>query len=110
MPTKKQTVSVRLDDAARLRLDRAARIANQSAGGFLETAGQERARRVLIDWALQRYRQGDTSFSELAADTGLAVEEIMQAAGTSGANAALEMFLASCRSIAEANDDPQFFE
>src|SRR6266545_4196612 len=108
MPTKKQTVSVRLDDTTKRRVERAARLMKQSSGAFLEKAGEEQARQVLLAWALERHRRGEASFSELAADTGLDVEQIMLAAGKKDPLLALETFLASCRTVAEAGNDPEF--
>jgi hypothetical protein len=108
MPTRKQTVSVRLGGAAKHRVEHAARIAKQSAGAFLEKAGEDRARQVLLDWALDRHRRGDASFSELADETGLAVEEIMLAIGQLGKDDALDAFVASCRTVAEATGKPDF--
>lgn len=108
MATKKPTISVRLDDAAKLRVEQAARIVKQSAGAFLEEAGEERARQVLLDWALERHQRGEASFSELAADTGLTVEEIMLALGDRGREEALEAFLASCRTVAEVSGNREF--
>ena len=72
-----RTVSVRLDPQAGRRLDKAAALLHQSRAAFLERAGDDAARRVLTDWAARRYRQGGGSFSELAEETGLAVEEIV---------------------------------
>ena len=108
MPTRKRTVSVRLDPVAARRLERAARLMKQSRGAFLEKAGDETARRVLLEWAVSRHRQGGRSFSELADETGLAVEEIMDAVGARDQEAALEMFLASCKTVAEAENNPEF--
>ena len=108
MPTTKHTVSVRLDGPAVQRLERAARLVKQSRGAFLEKAGDEAARRVLLDEATRRYRRGEGSFSELAAETGLAVEEIMDAVGHEARDQALDMFLASCRTMSAANNDPEF--
>ncbi len=108
MTTKKRTISVRLDDRAKQRVQRAARLLRQSSGAFLEKAGEERARRVLLEWALGRYRAGQRSFSALAEETGLAVEEIMEAAGSRGREDALEMFLASCRTVAQTRGNPDF--
>ena len=108
MATRKKTISVRLDGTAKQRVERAARLLKQSSGAFLEKAGVEQARQVLVTWAADRHRQGVASFSELAAETGLAVEEIMRAAGEEDRLEALEMFLASCRTVATANDDPAF--
>lgn len=108
MATKKRTISVRLDDAAKRRVERAARLLKQSAGAFLERAGEEQARQILLTWAADRHRSGEASFSELAAETGLAVEEIMLAVGRQGKQEALEMFLSSCRTVAEAKGSPEF--
>jgi hypothetical protein len=109
MAMRKHTVSVRLDPKAEHRLEKAAQLTHQSRGAFLLHAGDERARRILLDWAVARYRQGDTSFSELAGQTGLAIEEIMRAFGEGGRDEALAQFLASCRAVAEAEDNPQFY-
>ncbi|MBM2826011.1 MAG: hypothetical protein HW403_75 [Dehalococcoidia bacterium] len=108
MVTKKRTISVRLDDAAKQRVERAARLLNQSAGAFLERAGYEQARHILLAWAVDQHRSGKASFSELAAETGLAVEEIMMAMESQGKQETLEMFLASCRTVAETRGNPEF--
>ena len=108
MPTKKRTLSVRLEPDAERRLGKAASLTRQSRGAFLQQAGDEAARRVLLEWAAARYRDGAASASELAQETGLAIEEIMRAAGSAGREAALEMFLASCRTIAAKHENPEF--
>jgi len=76
-PTKKQIISVRLDDATKQRVELAARLLNQSADAFLAQAGKDRARQVLLAWSIDQYKNGEGTFSELAAMTGLAIEEIM---------------------------------
>lgn len=108
MGTKKQTISVRLDDATKQRVERAARLVKQSAGAFLEKAGEEQARQVLLRWAVDRHRRGEASFSELAGETGLAVEEIMLAMGSPDEGEDLDLFLSSCRTVAEASGNPEF--
>jgi hypothetical protein len=108
MTTNKRTVSVRLDSDAARRLEKAARLAKQSRGAFLEKAGDATARRVLLDWAVDRYRQGTHSLSQLAEETGLAVEEIMEALGAENRDVALEMFLASSATVAETTQNPEF--
>lgn len=108
MVTKKGTISVRLDDRAKQRVEKAARVLRQSSGAFLEKAGEERARQVLLEWALERRQQTQASFSELAEETGLALEEIMEFAGKQGRAQAVEMFLAGCRTVAEMQDNPAF--
>ena len=110
MPSKKRTLSVRRDPAAELRLERASALGKQSRGAFLGRAGDELASRVLLDWAVERYRQGEQTFSELAEQTGLDLEQIMEAVTERNGDAGLQMFLASCRAIAETQHDPEFLE
>lgn len=108
MPTKKLTVSVRLDPSSARRLERAAQLKKQSRGAFLEQAGDESARRVLLDWAAAEHEAGRMSFSELAEESRLAVEEIMAAVGGADQDAALSLFLASCNTIAVTEQNPEF--
>ncbi len=108
MTTAKRTISVRLDAEAKKRVERAARIMKQSSGRFLEKAGERQARDVLLAWSVDQHRGGMASFSELAEETGLPIEEIMLAMSAQGADEALDMFLASCRSVAEARGDSAF--
>lgn len=108
MTTKKHTISVRLAPDAARRLEKAASLTRQSQGAFLEKAGDETAHRILLEWAVAQHRQGIKSFSELAEETGLVVEEIMMAIGDNGREEALDAFLASCRTVAETRDNPEF--
>lgn len=107
MATKKRTISVRMDSEAKRRVEKAARLMKQSSGAFLEKVGEEKAKEVLLQWAVSRHREGSATFSELAEETGLAIEEIMDAMGAQGQEEALAMFLASCRAIAEADGNPE---
>jgi hypothetical protein len=81
------------------------------------------ARRILLEWAIDRYIEGNHSFSELAEETGLSVEEIMTAMEGVGdrdratALAAMwdrshdeasDMFLTAAESISRINNDPAF--
>lgn len=100
MAVRKWTVSVRLDPAAKL--------PHQSRGAFLQRAGDATARQVLLEWATTRHRRGEASASELAEQTGLAVEELMAARGDEGKDEALAQFLASCRTVAETGANPEF--
>jgi uncharacterized protein (DUF1778 family) len=108
MVTKRHTVSVRLTEDAAQRLQKAASLTRQSQGAFLEKAGDEIAHRILLEWAITQYRQGLKSFSELADETGLAVEEIMTEIGSHGREQAIDAFLASCRTVADAQNNPDF--
>lgn len=110
MTSAKRTVSVRLDEVAKHRLEQAAKLQKQSLGAFLEKAGEVRAREVLLEWAIGQRHNSQLSYSELAAETGLAVEEIMAAMGTQNQPEALEVFLASCRTVSETTDNPDFLK
>lgn len=111
------------------RLSRAARFRGQSASDFLALAGQDAIHQALLEEAVARYRRNPegVSLSELAAENDLAVEELMRAiaeqdradvsaAGSSVADFVRErdrhdperaeaVFLASCRTAAEALGD-----
>ncbi len=107
MPARRDTVAVRLDDQAAKRVAAAARITRQSRGAFLGNAGDERAHRVLLEWARARHREGSRSFSGLAEETGLPLEEIMLAMGDNEEDG-LALFLASARAVARATNDAEF--
>lgn len=107
--TRLKTVSVRLDDKAGARVDKAARVVHQSKGAFLARAGEEAAERVLLEWAVQRHSKGEASLSELAAETGLPLEAIAQAVSEQRREQATEMYLTSARRLSEIMGDPEFY-
>ncbi len=109
MGTKLKTVSVRLRDEAGARVSKAAQLARQSKGAFLARAGEEAARRILLDWAVERHASGEASLSELAAETGVPVEAISQHASGQRSEEATEMYLTSARRLAEALKTPRFY-
>lgn len=105
---KKRTIAAHLDEGSERRLETAARLMKRSRGASVQEAVDETTRRILLDWAISRHAQTLQSFSELAEETGLAVEEIMLAAGDHGRQEALEMFLTSCKTVAETQHNPEF--
>lgn len=109
MGTKLKTVSVRLDDQAGARVDKAARVVHQSKGAFLARAGEEAADRVLLDWAVQRHAAGEASLSELAFETGVPLEAIAQHVSEQRREQAREMYLTSARRLSEIMEDPRFY-
>lgn len=109
MGTKLKTVSVRLDDRAGTQVSKAAQLSRQSKGSFLARAGVAAAEQVLLDWAAQRYSAGEASLSELAYDTGIAVEALEQHVSAQRGEEATAMYLTSARRIADATDDPGFY-
>jgi hypothetical protein len=108
MAMNASTVSVRLSPDAGRRVAKAASLLRQSRSAFLQRVGDESARRLLRDWAVARYRQGDTTFSQLAEESGLGVEEIMAAMEGDGRDEALDAFLASCGTVADSLNLPGF--
>lgn len=108
MGTKQTTVSVRLDAAASLHVDKAAQVLHQSKGTFLAQAGEEAAERVLLQWAATQYTAGAASLSELAAETGLPLERLAQRIAVDRAEAMTDMYLTSCRQLSRALRLPKF--
>ncbi|MGH2584219.1 MAG: hypothetical protein ACRDJE_04835 [Dehalococcoidia bacterium] len=125
MRTKSLTVTVRADETLQRQLRKAADRRGQSLTAFVEGAAEELARRILLEWAIDRYIEGNHSFGELAEETGMNVEEIMTAmegVGDRDRAAALaamwgrtrddgsDMFLTAAASIARINDDSSFLQ
>jgi hypothetical protein len=97
-----------LDEVAQQQVDRAARLLKQTPAAFLQDAGAETARQVLLAWAVRRYRQGDNTFGELADETGLSVETIMRAAASDDRDEVLDFYLAAARTAARLLQDDGF--
>ena len=77
----KRAITVRLDPDVAVRVERAARSRNLTIAGFLAQVSDDAAHQALFDDAVARYQRdpGAASLSELAHESGLAVEEIMRA-------------------------------
>jgi len=110
MGTKLKTVSVRLGDEAGARVSKAAELARQSKGAFLAQAGEQAARQMLLDWAVQRHASGEASLSELAFETSLPMEVIAEHAGKERGSEGIEMYLTSARRLAKVMKAPRFYE
>ena len=76
---EKQALTTELDAPAVQRIERAARLTHQAPGAFLSKAVEAVTRQVLLADAAERWRREEATYSELAAETGLWIEEIMQA-------------------------------
>ena len=109
MATKLKTVSVRLDRQAGMYIDRAARLLHQSQGAFLARVGEEAAEQVLLKWAVEQYRAGMASLSELAEQTDIPLEAIAQQVAENRAKEATEVYLAGCHKLAQNLNLPQFY-
>lgn len=81
MVRAKYTLSVTLDAEASNRVEKAAALLSETPAVFLAHAADDAARRVLTDWAVQRYFGTDRTYGQVAEETGLAIEEIMDAIG-----------------------------
>jgi hypothetical protein len=109
MVAKQTAISVRLDDIAREQVRRAARLLNQTPAAFLQHAGAETARQVLLAWAVRKYREGGGTFSELAEETGLSVEAIMRGVASNDRDEALDFYRAAARTAARLVQDDDFY-
>lgn len=110
MTARRKSLSLSLDADVRRRLDKAASITKQSPEALLQKAGDEVARLILLNWATDRYREGTRTFGELAQETGLTIEEIMQAMSPQGSEAALQSFLAHWSELAEKHNRPELVQ
>jgi hypothetical protein len=103
------TLALRLDPAIAQRVAHAARLTRRSPDAFVRWATDLASRSVVLEDAVRRYRRGERSLSELADESGLAVEELMDAVAAAGGvgdrpDAGPSMFLASVRSAMESLD------
>jgi hypothetical protein len=109
---KTVTISVRLKSEEHEMLQRLCRLKNTTQTACLAHLATRQARDELLQHAVYEYVEGRASLSELATKTGLDVPTIMEAvaktrAKDQGAQAA---FLAAAKSLAEAHQDPAFYQ
>jgi hypothetical protein len=107
MTIRESALSIQLDTKARQRLEKAAHVVEQTPESFAEQAIDQRARDILLRWAVRRYREGDTTYSLLAEETGLGVVEIMYAMSDEGLEEALAAFLDHADTLAEERENPE---
>lgn len=110
MVARRTTISVRLNDAIQVQIARAARLLDQTPAEFLQRAGTETARQVLLAWAAGVYRDGGRTLSELAEETGLGIEEIMESLADAGHGEALDFYLVAARTAARLLGDDTFLQ
>lgn len=106
MTLHEHPILLHLDPQAEKRLAMAANLLHLSPESFAQQAVDERVRNVLLDWAVQRYHRGDTTYSQLAEETGLSVVDIMYAMGDEGLSEALQAFLARAEVLAVERENP----
>jgi predicted transcriptional regulator len=103
---EKQVVTIELDAPAVQRIERAARLTNQVPGAFLSRAVEAVTRQVLLEDAAERWLREEATYSELAAETGLWIEEIMQAVARRNGDRAVDTSLQDWQALAEEHQQP----
>jgi hypothetical protein len=83
-----------------------------SQTGYLTQLATKQAKQELLAYAVEEYRAGRASLSELAKKTGFDVPTIMDAvANVTGEDTqAAQGFLSAVKTLADANKDPEFYE
>jgi len=107
MVQEKQTVMVQLESPAAQQVARAAQLTNQSPDTFLAKVGEAVAHRILLGDAADRWLREERTFSELAAETGLWIEELMEGVAQRNADRALEASLDDWSALATAHQHPE---
>ena len=103
---ERRPVTIELDARAIQRVDRAARLLRQTPSAFLAGAVEAVARQVVLEDAAERWLREEGTYSELAAETGLWVEEIMQAVSRRNSERAVEASLEHSQALAEDHHNP----
>lgn len=103
---EKQVITIELDAPAVQRIELAARLTHQAPGAFLSRAVEAVTRQVLLDDAAERWQREEATYSELAAETGFWIEEIMQAVARRNGDRAVTDALHDWHAIAEEHQQP----
>jgi len=106
------TVTVRLTDEEHEVLRRLCALRRTSQTGYLTHLATSQARKELLAYAVEEYRAGKASLSELAKKTGFDVPTIMEAVAkvTGEDKQVVEGFLSAVKTLADANKDPEFYQ
>lgn len=106
------TVTVRLTDAEYEVLRRLCALRQTSQTGYLTHLATSQAKKELLAYAVEEYRAGRASLSELAKKTGLEVPTIMEevAKVTGEDTHVVEGFLSAVKTLADANKDLEFYQ
>ena len=108
---KTTTVTVRLTDEEYALLQRLCALRQTSQTGYLTHLATSQAKKELLTYAVEEYRAGRASLSELAKKTGFDVPTIMEAVAkaTGEDTHAIEGFLAAVKTLADDTNDPEFY-
>ncbi len=106
------TVTVRLTDEEHEVLRRLCALRRTSQTGYLTHLATSQARKELLAYAVEEYRAGRATLSELAKKTGFDVPTIMEAVAkvTGEDKQVVEGFLSAVKTLADANKDPEFYQ
>ena len=109
---KTTTVTVRLTDEEYAVLQRLCALRQTSQTGYLTHLATRQAKKELLTYAVEEYRAGRASLSELAKKTGFAVPTIMDAvANATGEDThVMDGFLAAVKTLADEHNDPEFYQ
>jgi hypothetical protein len=109
---KTTTVTVRLTDEEYEVLQRLCALRHTSQTGYLTHLATSQAKKELLAYAVEEYRTGRASLSELAKKTGFDVPTIMEAVAkaTGEDTHVVEGFLAAVKTLADENRDPEFYQ
>ncbi len=105
------TVTVRLTDEEYEVLQRLCALKKISRTRYLAQLATCHAQQELLQYAVDEYRRGQASLSELATQTGLDVPTIMEEVAriTEKDTQAVEGFLAAVQTLAQVHNDPEFY-
>ena len=103
---EKQVLTIELDAPAVQRVERAAHLTHQAPGAFLSRAVEAVTHQVLLDDAAERWLREEATYSELAAETGFWIEEIMQAVARRNGARAVAASLQDWQALAEEYQQP----
>jgi len=108
---KTTTVTVRLTDEEYEILQRLCTLRQTSQTGYLTHLATSQAKKELLAYAVEEYRAGRASLSELAKKTGFDVPTIMEAVAkaTGEDTHVVEGFLAAVKTLADEKSDPEFY-
>lgn len=106
------TVTVRLTDEEYQVLRRLCTLKRTSQTGYLTHLATSQAKKELLAYAVEEYRAGRASLSELAKKTGLDVPTIMEevATVTGQDTRAVEGFLSAVKTLSREHGDPDLYK
>ena len=110
--SSKTTVTVRLTPEEYALVKRVCSLKKTTCTGYLTSLATRQARQELLCYAADAYLKGEASVSTLAKKTGLDVPTILdEVARLTGKDTrAVDGFLSAVKTLAAANNDPEFYE